>query len=303
MRLLPELLFCLTAALSLAFRLAFAQPPPLRPAAPATVPADSLLTVAVLDFKNNSGLFHLDLLEKNVPEMLQTELSRPGSGILVVARQKLELILQEQALGQTGVIDQQTAQAVGQLAGAQYLLTGEISMAGSRLRIDCHILKVATGQVRGEKVVGRDWRVGAEMVQLLAANILYNLTGRGQYRESVRLRRYPASWVALAAGLSAAAAGVTHGISRAAYRKYQAATTLADLEKHYHRAEDYRTARTTSALVTGVLALVSVRFWLQDHSEKNRIFAAAMPAERPPAPRLALFAGGHTLCLGVAFHF
>lgn len=304
MRPLHELSLILVAALCLAFRFAFAQNPPAGTRAPAPAPVDStVLTVAVLNFQNNSGLFNLDLLEKNVPEMLQTELSRPGSGLLVVERQKLEMILQEQALGQTGVIDQQTAQAVGQLAGAQYLLTGEISMAGARLRIDCHILKVATGQVRGEKVVGRDRRASAEMVRLLASNILYNLTGAGQYRESVRLKRYPAAWLALAAGLTAAATGVTHGISRAAYQKYQAATTLADLEKHYDRASDYRKARNATAMVTGALALASVHFWLKNHADHNRIFAAASAAEEQRMPRLALLAGNATIRLAVAFHF
>lgn len=306
MRPLHESSLILVAALCLAFRFAFAQNPPAgtRAPAPAPAPADStVLTVAVLDFQNNSGLFNLDLLEKNVPEMLQTELSRPGSGLLVVERQKLEMILQEQALGQTGVIDQPTAQAVGQLAGAQYLLTGEISMAGARLRIDCHILKVATGQVRGEKVVGSDRRASAEMVRLLASNILHNLTGAGQYRESVRLKRYPAAWLALAAGLTAAATGVTHGISRAAYQKYQAATTLADLEKHYNRAGDYRKARNATAVVTGALALASVHFWLKNHADHNRIFAAAPAAEEQHTPRLALLAGNATIRLAVAFHF
>lgn len=304
MRPLHESSLILVAALCLAVRFAFAQNPPAGTRAPAPAPADStVLTVAVLDFQNSSGLFNLDLLEKNVPEMLQTELSRPGSGLLVVERQKLEMILQEQALGQTGVIDQQTAQAVGQLAGAQYLLTGEISMAGARLRIDCHILKVATGQVRGEKVVGSDRRASAEMVRLLASNILYNLTGAGQYRESVRLKRYPAAWLALAAGLTAAATGVTHGISRAAYQKYQTATTLADLEKHYDRAGDYRKARNATAMVTGALALASVHFWLKNHADHNRIFAAASAAEEQRMPRLAVLAGNASIRLAVTFHF
>ncbi len=292
------------AALCLAFSLPFAKPLLGGVPAPALPFSDTTaLTVAVLDFKNNSGLFNLDMLEKNVPEMLKTELSRTGSRIWVVERQKLEMILQEQALGQTGIIDQQTAQAVGQLAGAQYLLTGEISLSGARLRIDCHILKVETGQVRGEKVVGRDRSVSADMVRLLAANVLYNLTGEGQYRQSLRVKKYPTSWFVLATALTSAAAGLSHGISHEAYRKYQSAANLEDFDKYYNRAANFRKARNVAVIVSGALALTSAHLWLKNQSDENRILAGVAPKQSWRAQSIAIFFDEDTLRLGVAIHF
>ena len=297
---LHDLSVTLTTALCLMFHIRFGAA--VQAQIPAAATSDSTaITVAVLDFKNNSGQFHLDVLEKNVPEMLKTELSRAGSGIWVVERQKLEMILQEQALAQTGLIDQKTAQEVGQLAGAQYLLNGEISLSGSRLRIDCHILKVENGQVRGEKVVG-DRNASEDMVRMLASNILYNLTGEGQYRQSLRLKNYPTTWFVLATALTAAAAGFTHGIHHQAYDNYQSANRLEDIDKYYNRAGDFRKARNVTAIVSGALALTSLQLWLKNQSEQNRILAAA-PEKSWRTQGMILFADDATIRLGVMLHF
>ena len=78
------------------------------------------VTLAVMDFKNNSSIFGYDRLERTIPEILKTELSH-SQEILVVERSKIESILKEQALAQAGVIENETAQEVGRLAGAQYI--------------------------------------------------------------------------------------------------------------------------------------------------------------------------------------
>lgn len=301
MRRLHDLRVSLTAAVCFLFQIRFGAA--VQAQVPALATSDSTaITVAVLDFINSSGQFHLDVLEKNVPEMLKTELARAGTGIWVVERQKLEVILQEQALAQTGLIDQKTAQEVGQLAGAQYLLTGEISLSGSRLRLDCHILKVATGQVRGEKVVG-DRNASENMVSMLASNILYNLTGEGQYRQSLRLKNYPTTWFVLATALTTVAAGVTHGIHHQAYDNYQSATNLEDIDKYYNRAGDFRKARNVTAIVSGALALTSLQLWLKNQSEQNRILAAAALEKSWRTQGLILFADEATIRLGVTLQF
>lgn len=249
-------------------------------------PDSSTTTLAVLDFKNNSGRFSLDGMEKSFPDMLKTELTREQSPLLVVERQKLEIILQEQALGQTGVLDEKTAQTVGQLVGAQFLLTGEISTAGTRLRIDCHILKVATGQVRSEKVIGPGPEGIEAMANLLASNIKFNLIGEGTHRSNLRLKKYPTTWLAAATALAAATTGVAHGISHNAYEDYQSASRLKDIEKLYNRAENFRKARNGFAIASGVFAMMSLNFWLKNHSGENTILATA---ESPKFAAVQLF--------------
>jgi TolB-like protein len=292
------------AALSLMFPIPFASPVQAIAPSPALTPDSTAITVAVLDFKNSSGRFSLDVLEKSIPEMLKTELSQNNDAILVVERQKLEMILQEQALGLSGVVDEKTAQMVGQLAGAEYLLTGEISSTGgSRLRIDCHILKVESGRVRGEKVIGPDGEALDEMVHLLAVNVLFNLTGEGAHQQNVRVKNYPTSWFLLATALTTAATGVTHVISNDAYQDYQSATDLDEFDKNYNRATDFRKARNVLAVASGALAMVSVHLWLKGRSEKNQIFAGMEPERRWRLQQMTFHADTGGMQIGVRMHF
>ncbi len=263
----------------------------------------STITLAVLDFKNNSGLFALDALEKSVPEMLKTELPRAGSRLLVVERQKLEAILQEQALGQAGVLDEKTAQQVGQLVGAQFLVSGEISTVGAKLRIDCHILKVETGQVRGEKVIGPGREAIDDMVRLLADNLIFNLAGEGKYRQAVRLKQYPTSWFLLATVFTSAAAGVAQWASHEAYKQYQSDTELDEFDTDYSRANNFRKARNVLAIASGALALTSLTFWIKNRSEDNQILAMTTPQKAQPTREMALFAQSGEIRLGLRWHF
>ena len=82
-----------------------------------------MITLAVMDFKNTSEKFSLDRLERNVPEMLKTELSQSGR-IIVVERRRLEAILNEQALGLSGVIDEEQAQKMGKMLGSRDITHG-----------------------------------------------------------------------------------------------------------------------------------------------------------------------------------
>jgi TolB-like protein len=275
--------FCLSAPLSAAILLFFILPAQAKLFQPSAGVRDtSAITLAVMDFKNNSGLFSLDVLEKSVSEMLKTELSGAGSRLFVVERQKLEALLQEQALGQTGALDEKTAQQVGRLAGAQFLVNGEINLVGSRLRIDAHILKVETGQVRAEKVIGPGQEAIADMVRLLAGNIIFNLTGADEYRQDLRLKQYPTGWFLLATAFSTAAAGAAHWAYQDAYQQYQSDTQLDEFDTDYNRANNFRKARNGLVIVSGVLALATFNFWSKNHSDDNAILAGRVPEKAQP---------------------
>ena len=86
------------------------------------------------------------------------------------------------------MIENETAQKVGQLAGAEYIITGEINRIGNQLRIDAHLLKVATGQVLGEKITGRNIESVEPMVKLLAQNLIFNLTGKGARQDFSKIK-------------------------------------------------------------------------------------------------------------------
>lgn len=104
-------------------------------------------TIAVLNFDNNSiaERDQMESLRKGLADMLSTEMSQIQA-FKVVEREKLQDLLSEISLGQSGAIDPASAQKVGRLVGAQTLLLGSfINMFGGKMRIDVRIVEVETG--------------------------------------------------------------------------------------------------------------------------------------------------------------
>ncbi len=116
------------------------------------------MTIAVLDFKNNSPTESSDLkpLEQGLADVVITTLTQ-AQGLKVVERREIKAIFEEMALGQSGVIDESTAQNVGKLLGAQFLVLGSF-MKGFQedIRIDCRIVRTETGlTLKAEQVSGK----------------------------------------------------------------------------------------------------------------------------------------------------
>lgn len=115
------------------------------------------ITLAVLYFENNSiaDKEKLDPLGKGMASMLITELTKIKA-FKVVERERLNDVLAELKLAQTGVIEQSTAQKIGKLLGAQTLLLGSfMNSFGSKMRIDLRIVETETGlTLKAEEVTG-----------------------------------------------------------------------------------------------------------------------------------------------------
>jgi TolB-like protein len=84
-------------------------------------------------------------LKKGLAEMLITDVSGDPS-ITVVERNRLEEVIKELELQQTAKIDAATAQRVGKLLGAQYLVTGSLISQKASGRLDAHVVRVETGE-------------------------------------------------------------------------------------------------------------------------------------------------------------
>jgi TolB-like protein len=102
--------------------------------------------IAVLYFDNSSASPTLDPLKTGLADMLTTDLVAAAE-LRVVEREKLNSVLKELKLQQDGGIDPTTAQRVGKLLGAEYLLMGSFFELMSQLRIDCRIVNVETGEI------------------------------------------------------------------------------------------------------------------------------------------------------------
>jgi curli biogenesis system outer membrane secretion channel CsgG len=81
--------------------------------------------VAVVDFENKSK--YGARIGASASDILLTELGKSGKFILV-ERQKLGKIIDEQKLGQAGIVDPNTAAQVGRVLGLNAIITGSLEV-------------------------------------------------------------------------------------------------------------------------------------------------------------------------------
>lgn len=112
----------------------------------ATDPAAGKIALAVLPFANQTGDSAYDALGKGLADMLTTDLSA-AEGLTLVERSRLQDLLDELALADSGFVDPQTAATVGRGLGARYVLTGAISAVAPQMRLDARVISVETGEV------------------------------------------------------------------------------------------------------------------------------------------------------------
>jgi len=109
-------------------------------------PDDEPYTIAVMPFANLTGHKEYDWLSIGISEVLTTKLgSLPY--FRLVERIKLSEALKEIELGQTGLVDEDTAPKVGKMIGADELVIGSFQIVGENIRIDARFLDVESGRV------------------------------------------------------------------------------------------------------------------------------------------------------------
>ena len=110
----------------------------------ASVPAN---TVAVLYFENKGAQRNLDPLQKGIAEMLITDLSKVKS-LRIVERIRMQKMMEELQLGQSGLVDEKSAPRMGKLLGASRLLKGSFfDLTSERVRVDALVAQSKTGQL------------------------------------------------------------------------------------------------------------------------------------------------------------
>jgi len=113
--------------------------------------------IAVLPFENGGSYGqdkeNFEALQKGIPAMLISELSKNPAARLVDRSQTQE-ILKEQDLGKEGRVDANTAAKVGKLVGARYVIMGSFIDFYGKFRVDARIVNVETSEIM--KVVTND---------------------------------------------------------------------------------------------------------------------------------------------------
>ena len=113
--------------------------------------------IAVLPFENGGSYGqdkeNFEALQKGIPAMLISELSK-NPGARLVDRSQTQEILKEQDLGKDGRVDANTAAKVGKIVGARYVIMGSFIDFYGKFRVDARIVNVETSEIM--KVVTND---------------------------------------------------------------------------------------------------------------------------------------------------
>ena len=154
------------------------------PAAAADAPYKDA-AIAVLPFVNTSNSARLDYLEAAMAKMLITDLKQSRT-LTVVTRDNLDDVLAELKLDRSALAEPSNAQKIGKLLGADLIVAGSILAVSNQLRLDAHVIDVASAEVvAAAKVEGAGEHEALKMVDTLAMAVLADLTG-----ENVVLNSY-----------------------------------------------------------------------------------------------------------------
>ncbi len=100
--------------------------------------------IAVIEFSDIQG--EITNLGKYLAEELTTRLYRTGK-FEVVERQLLNKVIQEQQLGLTGYIDDNTAVSLGQILGVDAIASGSITDLGVYVKVNARLISSDSGKV------------------------------------------------------------------------------------------------------------------------------------------------------------
>ena len=107
---------------------------------------ESKSKIAVIEFSDLNGNvteFGMYLSEELITRLFLTR------KFDVIERQLLNKVLSEQKLGMTGLIDDESAIAIGKLLGVDAIVSGTITDLGTSLKVNARIISTETGKVFG----------------------------------------------------------------------------------------------------------------------------------------------------------
>jgi TolB-like protein len=102
-------------------------------------------TIAVADFLDLQG--NVNELGRFIAEELAVELTASAKGFEVIDRTHLKTILAEHKLSMTGLVDPNTVKRLGQIIGADAIVTGSVTPFGDSIRVSCKVIATDTARV------------------------------------------------------------------------------------------------------------------------------------------------------------
>jgi TolB-like protein len=106
--------------------------------------------IAILPFHNGGSYGqdqeNFDALQKGIAGMLISELAANPSA-RVVERERIQQLIDEQKLAESGNVDPETAARIGKLVGARYVVTGQFIDFYGDFRLDARLVNVETSEI------------------------------------------------------------------------------------------------------------------------------------------------------------
>jgi TolB-like protein len=102
--------------------------------------------VAVLRFDNNTGNARYEHLGRALSTMTVSDLS-VIERIQLVERERLDELVAELDLQQSGYVDPESAQSVGMILGAEYVVAGAFITVDPEMRLDTRVDRVSTAEI------------------------------------------------------------------------------------------------------------------------------------------------------------
>jgi len=132
--------------------------------------------VAVVKFQEKSA-YGRGRLGEAVQDILMTELSKSGLFILVSRGGDLDLVLDEQDLGMSGVVKEETGAKSGEVLGLNAIVTGAVSQFGVKQ-------KSATYLIGASKTQTAEAIVDVRVVDATTGQVIFAESGTGVHEES-----------------------------------------------------------------------------------------------------------------------
>lgn len=121
----------------------------------AALNAGEKISIAVLEFENNSGSKNMEHLKKGIRDMITTDIACVND-VVIVERARINQVLKEINFSKSEYFDKENSVKIGKLAGASFLLTGSYLFNEKNIRIDVRLIQVSSGViVYTEKVQGK----------------------------------------------------------------------------------------------------------------------------------------------------
>ena len=122
-------------------------------------------SVAVLNFETKGK--ETASLGENIPDLLSAFLS-VDENLQLVERAEIKKIIEEMALGKTGIVKPDEAAKIGYMTGAKFIITGRVFIVEDKLYVTGKVMSTETSKVGVQMAKGQTDGDLEEIVQDLA---------------------------------------------------------------------------------------------------------------------------------------